>query len=48
LIFPDVLGAELVRRGMEELGEPPDRTDVGTCGSLRVIAALEFLEHLFA
>src|ERR1022692_3800097 len=33
---------------MEVLGEPPDRTDVGTCGSLRVITALEFLEHPYA
>src|ERR1022692_765539 len=33
---------------MEVLGEPPDRTDVGKCGSLRVITALEFLEHPFA
>jgi hypothetical protein len=48
LIFPDVFGAELVRRAMEELGEPPDRTDIGTCGSLGVITALEFFEHPFA
>jgi hypothetical protein len=31
---------------MEVLGEPPDRPDIGMCGSFRVITALEFLEHL--
>jgi hypothetical protein len=48
LILADVLAAEQVRGAMEVSGEPPDGTDVGTCGSLGVITALEFLEHPFA
>jgi hypothetical protein len=33
---------------MKILGEPPDRFDIGMYGSVRVVTALEFLEHLFA
>jgi hypothetical protein len=45
MILPDLLGAEDGGRAVEVLGEPPDRTDVGTCGSLRLITAFEFIEH---
>jgi hypothetical protein len=48
LVLPDMLGAEQVRGAMEMGGEPPDGTDVDTCGSLGVITALEFLEYLFS
>jgi hypothetical protein len=43
-----MLDAEQVRGAVEMSGEPPDSADVGTCGSLRVIPALEFLEHPFS
>jgi hypothetical protein len=48
LVLPDLFGTEQVRGAMEVGGEPPDGTDVGTCGSLRVITALEFLEYPFS
>jgi len=48
LILANVFDTKPLWRTMEELGELPDGTDVGTCGSLRVITALEFLEHPFA
>ena len=46
LILPDVLAVEQRGRTMEVLCEAPNGTDVGTCGSLKIIAALEFVEHL--
>jgi hypothetical protein len=46
LKLANVLDAEPFWGAMEIGGEPLDGTDVGTCGSLRVITALEFLEHL--
>jgi hypothetical protein len=48
LVLPDMLDAEPVWRAVEVGGEPPDGTDVSTCGSLGVITALEFLEHPFS
>jgi len=30
------------------LGEVTDNPDIGFCGTMRVIAKLEFLQHLFA
>src|SRR5215831_13909396 len=48
LILADMVAVELVRRPAKVLGETPDRADVGNCGSLRVIAALEFLERPFS
>jgi hypothetical protein len=33
---------------MKMLSETSDSTNVGVCGSFGVIAALEFLEHLFS
>jgi hypothetical protein len=48
LILADLFETEFVRRAMEVFGESPDRTDIGMCGSVRVIPALEFLEHLFS
>ena len=47
LVLADLLLAELLGRLIEVFGEPSDTRDVGMCGSLRVIAELEFLKHLF-
>lgn len=48
LVLAYVLPAELLGRVMEVFGESPDTRDIGVCGSLRVIAELEFLKHHFA
>ena len=48
LVLADVLDAKLFGRAMEVFGEPPDGRHVGTCGSLRVITALDLFEQRFA
>src|SRR5215469_282713 len=48
LILPNLFRAELIGRSVEVLRKTTDRTDVSVCGSLRVITALEFLEHPFS
>src|SRR5215471_9239830 len=48
LILADVIAVELVGRAVEVLGETPDRANVGNCGSLRVVATLEFVERHFS
>jgi len=48
LVLPDMLNAELIGRAAEILRKLPDGANVSTCGSLRVVTALEFLEHLFS
>ena len=48
LILADLLDAESLGRAVEVSGETANRADLGACGSLGVITALEFLEHPFA
>ena len=48
LVLPDLQWAEKIGRTVEVRGEPPDSVDVRVCGSLGVIAALEFLERHFS
>src|SRR5438132_3470669 len=48
LIFPDMLQAELIGGAVEMLSELPHRADVAPCGSLRVITALDLVEHPFS
>ena len=48
LVLADVFASELVGRPMEVFSEPPDRRDISSCDSLRVITALELFEHLFS
>jgi hypothetical protein len=48
LVLPDVFNTELIGGTVKVFGEPPDSADVGACGSLRVITALEFVEHPFS
>jgi hypothetical protein len=48
LELTNVLRTELIGRAVKVCGEPPDGTDVDDRGSLRVIAALELIEHLLA
>ena len=45
LIFPDMLRTELIGGAVEIRSELPHRADVAPCGSLRVITAIEFVEH---
>jgi hypothetical protein len=45
LVLANFLRAQLVRRTMEICSEPSDGADIGACGSLGVIATLEFLER---
>jgi len=46
LILPDLLGLELVGRLVEIRRELADDADVGFCGTRRVIATPEFLQHV--
>jgi hypothetical protein len=46
LKLPDMLGAEFVGRLVEMLREVADDTNVGGCGTMGVIATLEFFQHL--
>jgi hypothetical protein len=48
LILPDLLGPKLVRRLVKIRRELADDSDVGFCGTIGVITALEFLQHLLA
>jgi hypothetical protein len=48
LILPDLLGPELVGRLVKVRRELADDPDVGFCGTMGVITALEFFQHLFA
>ena len=48
LKLADLLGTESFRRAVEVLSKLLDGSDVSTCGSLGVITALEFVEHLFS
>ncbi len=48
LVLPDLQRAKLIGRTVEVRGEPRDRVSVRPCGSLGVIAALEFLERHFS
>jgi hypothetical protein len=48
LILPDLLGPKLVRRLVKIRRELADDSDVGSCGTMGVITALEFLQHLLA
>jgi hypothetical protein len=48
LVLADVLEAEFFRGAVEVVGEPPDSRDIGMCGSVRVIAALDLFEQPFA
>ena len=47
LVLSDLLRSELL--GLQKmLGELTDDSNVGCCGTMRVIAALEFLHHLLS
>jgi hypothetical protein len=46
LILPDLLGSELVRRLVKILRKIANNANVGFCGTMGVIATLEFLQHL--
>jgi hypothetical protein len=46
LILSDLFGAELVGRLVEVFSELADDADVGSCGTMRVITTLEFLQQL--
>jgi hypothetical protein len=48
LILPDLLGPKLVRRLVKILRKIADDANVGFCGTMGVITALEFLQHLLA
>jgi hypothetical protein len=48
LILPNLLGPELVRWLVKMLRELADDANVGFCGTMRVITALEFFQHLLA
>jgi hypothetical protein len=48
LVLAEVFASELIGRPMEVFSELPDRRNIGICGSLRVITALELFEHLFS
>ena len=48
LELANLLRAQFIRRAMEVFSKLLDGSDVGTCGSLGVIPALEFLEHPFS
>src|SRR5215469_700782 len=48
LVLPDLQWAELIGRTMKVRGEPPNSVNVGACGSLGVIAALELIERHFS
>jgi hypothetical protein len=48
LILPDLLGPELVGRLVKVLRELADDPDVGFYGTMGVITALEFFQHLLA
>jgi len=44
----DVLGAEVIGRGVEVLGELGDRAQIGVDGMGRVVANLQIFEHALA
>ena len=48
LMLPNLLGPELVRWLVKMLRKIADDADVGFCGTMGVIATLEFLQHLLA
>jgi hypothetical protein len=48
LILPDLFGPELVGRLVKILGELADDPEIGFCGTMGVITALEFLQHFLA
>jgi len=48
LILPNLLGPELVRWLVKILRKLADDANVGFCGTMGVITALEFLQHLLA
>src|SRR5690348_7054993 len=45
LVLPNLQRAEQIGRTVKMRSEPPDSADVRACGSLGVIAALEFFER---
>jgi len=47
-LLSNLLRSELVGRLIKMLGKVTDDADVGFCGMMRVITALEFLQHFFA
>jgi hypothetical protein len=48
LILPNLLGPELVRWLVKILRKIADDANVGFCGTMGVITALEFLQHFLA
>jgi hypothetical protein len=48
LILPNLLGPKLVRWLVKILRKIEDNANVGSCGTMGVIATLEFFQHLFA
>jgi len=48
LELPNFLYTESLWRAVEVFSKLLDGSDIGTCGSLGVIPALEFLEHPFS
>jgi hypothetical protein len=48
LILPDLLGPKLIRRLVKIRRELADDSDLGFCGTMGAITALEFLQHLLA
>jgi hypothetical protein len=45
LVLPDFLRTEFIGRTVKIRSEPSDGADIGACGSLGVISAIEFLDH---
>ena len=45
LVLPNVLRTQTIGRALEISSESFDLANVIACGSLRVIATLEFLQH---
>jgi len=48
LILPNLLGPKLVPWLVKILRKIEDNANVGSCGTMGVIATLEFFQHLFA
>src|ERR1700692_2068485 len=48
LILPNLLGPELVRWLVKILRKIADDANVGFCGTMGIVATLEFFQHLFA
>jgi hypothetical protein len=48
LILPDLFGPQLVGRLVKIIGKLADDSEIGFCGTMGVITALEFFQHFLA